>query len=151
MGARGMGGVAVKAGGICLLLSAFLFGCADDCPEGTRTQGTCLGSSRYSQGEVTAKVGAPVAFDSVQVRLFRGTVEDGELVKSERYGNGARKLSWSVAFGRYAVMASYWRNGVRLDAYDGGSTEETSTAECRCYDYELDKAELDVSIETWPH
>lgn len=146
-----MGGVLVNRSWVLpLLLSAFLAGCADDCPEGTRAQGTCVGSRRYSKGEVTAKIGAPVAFDSVQVRLFRGTVENGELVLLERYGNGARSLSWDVAFGSYSVMASYWRNGVRLDAYDGGTTDETSTAECECFDYDLDKAELDVSVEMWP-
>jgi len=145
-----MGGVMVSRPWGFLLLPAILFGCADDCPEGTRAQGTCAGSRRYSKGEVTAKVGAPVAFDSVQVRLHRGTVEDGELVTIERYGNGARNLSWTVSFGSYAVMASYWRNGVRLDAYDGGSTDESSSVECDCFDYELDKAELDVSIDAWP-
>lgn len=150
MGAWRMDGGLLKIRMAVIAMMGILVGCADDCPEGSRAYGDCVGTSRYTQGVVTASIGAPVAFDSVQVKLFRGSVESGNLVESESYGGGSRHLDWAVEFGSYSVLATYWRGAVSVEAVDGGTTSVTSKAECTCYTYDLETARLDVALAKWP-
>ncbi|MEN9353509.1 MAG: hypothetical protein RL318_834, partial [Fibrobacterota bacterium] len=131
MGAWRMDGGLLRAMALAFGLAGLLMACDDDCPEGSSPHGDCVGATHYTKGEVSASIGAEVAFDSVQVTLFRGTVESGSRVESATYRNGSRHLHWSVDdFGDYSVQAIYWRGNVSVEAVDGGSTRVDQNTEC---------------------
>jgi len=133
------------------VLSVLLAGCYDeDCPDGTQAYGDCAGAMPYSKGQVIATIGAPVGFDSVQVRLYRGVVGNGKPIASATYGNGHRTLAWSESFDTYAVQAIYWRGNQSVEAIDGGSTSTSTKAQCSCNTYELKAADLDLELAAWP-
>jgi len=150
MGAWRMAALAVRRNWIGPALAALLSACSSDCPDGTVPRGECVGTSSYSSGAVSAEIGAPVGFDSVEVRLYRGDVESGKLLASSTYGNGSRTVSWPEPFGDYAVKAIYRRGAQSVEAIDGGSTNTSTKADCDCYVHELKTAKLDVVLSAWP-
>lgn len=131
---------------------SLLFGCASDCPDDPTFFTNCPASPKYVNGLVNMDLGAPVAFDSVRVRLYLGSVETGTPVRTAIFGTGSRSLSWSEPFGSYAAKATYWKSGISVTAIDGGTTDvsQKSSSNCNCPTSSLRSADLDLEIDTWP-
>lgn len=139
----------------CLVaLLACLGGCSSaDCPEGTRADYQCgWDVTTSSWGTLALSLGAPVAYDSVQVRLYEGSsVENGHLLKWRTLKpSDGEKLSWSEPEGSYSAQAIYWKGKISVEAIDGGSISVSKHDHCTCYTLDVSDESLDLVIEDWP-
>ena len=136
-----------------LLLGALLGlgACADDCSEGQTAHGDCAGAVHYERADLSVRLGADGGYDSLRVRLYRGsTVEGGVLLKDTGVARGTGTLRWNLPMGSYAASASYWRGGTEVTAIDGGDLAEASVSHCTCNTYEEKDAALDLVLADWP-
>lgn len=142
----------LKAGRVPLLAALLLLGgCADDCPEGQEPHGDCAGAVRAHRATLTIALGAPVACDSLRLRIYQGSsVEGGALIEDLKVEGNVRELRRNLPLGAYAAEASYWKGGVLVSAVDGDDLSETTVSHCTCYTYEAKDASLDLVLAEWP-
>ena len=137
-----------------LALLACLGGCASsDCSEGTQAEYRCAWDKDATSGSLKIELGAPVAYDSVQVRVYEGgSVESGKLFKCLTLTSSSGKsLSYGEEEGSYSARAIYWKGGVSVEAIDGGSISVSRNDHCTCYTMDVSDASLDLVLEAWPH
>ena len=146
----------MKWASLCLSvgLALCLGGCAStDCPEGTHADYQCYWDGTSSRwGTLSLSLGAPVTYDSVQVRLYEGsTVERGHLLKWQTLKPAdGKKLSWSEPEGSYSAQAIYWKGKISVEALDAGSISVSKDDHCTCYTLDVSDESLDLALEDWP-